>query len=250
MPERAARTVVLALAAVAFAAPACFAAPDPASRYRDCSGLAATDAGAALAEAQAWLDEAPEAAPARHCLALALVGLGRYADGAAELTRLAETQGLPDEVRARLFAQAGNGWLIAERPDLARAALERAVGLLPGDVELLIDRARAHAAMRDYWAAVVDLDTALESAPERDDALAFRAAAYRRLEVWELAAADAERAIGLNPANVEALVERAIVKLRGEDIEGARADFAAVLVLAPGSAAADLARDFLAELER
>jgi regulator of sirC expression with transglutaminase-like and TPR domain len=236
------RALVLALVA---AAPA-FAAPDPATRYRDCTELPAE---AALAAAQAWLDEGPSA-PARHCLALALVGLGRTADGAAELTRLAESQDLPDEVRARLFAQAGNGWLIAERPDLARAALDRALALLPGDVELLIDRARAHAGQGDYWAAVADLDDALERAPARDDALAFRAAAYRRLDVWELATADVEHALELNPANAEALVERAIGRLRVDDTAAARADFAAVLLLAPGSEAADLAQAFLAELDR
>lgn len=238
----ASQAVALALALAA--APA-IAAPDP-SRYQDCTELPAE---AALAAAEAWLAEGPSA-PARHCLALALVGVGRYADGAAELTRLAESQDLPAEVRARLFAQAGNGWLLAERAELARVALDRALALLPGDVELLIDRARAHAAEGDYWAAVTDLDDALEHAPERDDALAFRAAAYRRLDVWELAAADAERALALNPANAEALVERAIARLRGDDSAGARADFAAVLVLAPGSDAADLARAFLAELDR
>jgi tetratricopeptide (TPR) repeat protein len=219
-------------------------------RYHDCIALAERDAPAALTSARAWLAQAPTATPARHCLALAMIGVGEAAEGAAQLARLAADTALPAPVRGDLHGQAGNGWLIAGRPDFALAAFDSALVVHRGDIELLIDRARAHAGTGDYWSAVADLDAVLDRAPARDDALAFRAAAYRRLEVWELAADDAARALAANPANVDALVERAILRLHGDDESAARADFSQVLLLAPESAAADLARRFLAELPR
>ena len=246
MAERAWR----ALAALALLVPAAAGAVEAASRYGDCAALVTTDAGAALESARRWLDESPASAAARHCLALALIATGNAAGGAAQLTSLAAGGGLPQAVRGELFAQAGNGWLIADHPELALAAFDNALALRPGDVELLIDRARAHAGTGEYWAAVADLDAALDIAPGRDDALAFRAAAYRRLEVWELAADDASRALAANAGNTDALIERAVVRLHQGDDAGARADFTRILLLAPGGAAADLARGFLAELKR
>ncbi len=238
---------------LAFAALLALASPAHAQdggRYHDCIALAERDAPAALAAARDWLAEAPTASPARHCLALAMIGAGDAAAGAAQLARLADDSALPAPVRGDLHGQAGNGWLLAGRPDLALAAFDSALVVHRGDVELLIDRARAHAGSGDYWSAVADLDAALDQAPGRDDALAFRAAAYRRLEVWELAADDAARALAANPANVDALVERAILRLHGNDESAARADFSQVLLLAPRSAAADLAQNFLVELAR
>jgi tetratricopeptide (TPR) repeat protein len=236
---------------LAFAAWLVLAAPavaEDGGRYHDCIALADRDAPAALAVAREWLAEAPRASPARHCLALAMIGAGQAAEGAAQLARLAADTALPAPVRGDLHGQAGNGWLLAGRPNDALAAFDSALVVHRGDVELLIDRARAHAGTGDYWSAVADLDSVLDQAPGRDDALAFRAAAYRRLEVWELAADDAARALAANPANVDALVERAILRLHGNDASAARADFSQVLLLAPESAAADLARSFLNEL--
>lgn len=242
MAERA--WIALALLALSAAAVAA------ASRYDECAVLVATDAGAGLETARRWLDESPGAAPARHCLALALIATGNAADGAAQLTSLATGDGLPQAVRGELFGQAGNGWLIADHPELALAAFDHALALLPSDSGLLIDRARAHAGAGDYWAAVTDLDAALDITPGRDDALAFRAAAYRRLEVWELAADDASRALAANAGNTDALLERAVIRLHQREYAGARADFTRILLLAPASPAADLARGFLAELKR
>ena len=239
--------------ALAFAALLALTMParaEEAGRYHDCIVLAERDASAALTAARDWLAEAPAASPPRHCLALAMIGAGQAAEGAAQLDRLAADTALPAPVRGDLHGQAGNGWLIAGRPDIALAAFDSALVVHRGDVELLIDRASAHAGTGDYWSAVADLDSALDQAPARDDALAFRAAAYRRLEVWELAADDAARALSANPANVDALVERAILRLHANDLATARADFSQVLLLAPQSAAADLARNFLAELPR
>ncbi len=219
-------------------------------RYEACLTLVKRDAEAGLAIARDWLAEAPTATPARHCLAVAMIDAGEIAEGVAQLARLATDDTLPAPVRGDLHGQAGNGWLIAGRPDLAIAAFDSALLVHRGDIELLIDRARAHAGVGDYWSAVADLDAALDRAPGRDDALAFRAAAYRRLEVWELATADAARALAINPANVDALIERAILRLYADDTAAARADFSQVLLLAPDNAAAVLARRFLAELAR
>ncbi|HEX9647166.1 MAG TPA: hypothetical protein VGB88_06685 [Alphaproteobacteria bacterium] len=219
-------------------------------RYAACVALAESAPAGALETAERWLAEGGDTDAARHCRALALVGVGRAGDAAAELTRLADGAEAPPAVRASLYEQAGNAWLLGGRADLAKAAFDRALALAPGAVEAHIDRARAEAALGDWWAAVEDLGRALDAEPARDDALALRASAWRRLEAWELAGDDVARALAVNPANADALLERAILALHAEQIDAARVDLGRVLMLAPGGVAASLARDYLAELDR
>ncbi len=221
---------------------------DPAANYQSCLEAVAKQPDHGLEQALAWA-EADGGSTARHCLALALAAAGDYAAAARGLEVLAgESAEAP--ARAGLHAQAGQLWLLADRAQAALAAFDAALAETPGDIEMLIDRARSHAAARDYRAAIADLDGVVARAPDHDEALVFRAAAHRRLGDFEAAAADLERALTLNPANADALVERGAVRLRDNDEAAARADFGAAIMLAPTTPAAALAREFLNELER
>jgi len=222
----------------------------PATSYKSCVAQIDQAPEAALADATAWAETGGGAA-ARHCAALAQVALGQYEAAAGALESLAGELGESStDTAIRLLGQAGNAWLLADKPEAALAVLDRGLAAAPGDVEMLIDRARAKAARGDYWAAIDDLNGALDTAPERDDALVFRAAAYRRLGTNELAADDLARALALNPDNPDGLLERGALSLAFNRIKPARADFSRVLLVAPDTPAAELARAFLAELDR
>jgi len=239
------------LRAVLLAALAAGAAADAAAgRYDDCVALAARDPARALDEATAWGPDGG-GAPARHCQALALIGLGRFGDAAAVLDELAAASAeAPADHRALLYAQTGNAWLLADQADRAEAAFDGALALVPATPTILIDRARARAEQENYWEAVDDLGAALDIDPERTEAYVLRAAAYRRLGIAELARDDVKRALALDQDNPDAVIERALLALSAGDATAARSDFGRVLVTAPGSPAADIARAFLAELDR
>ena len=216
---------------------ACFLAAPPglAARYDDCVATVETVPETAVKAARSWVEEDNDPA-ARHCLALALVRLGRFEAAASELTKLADaSSAAPIHHQVSLLSQAGQAWMLAGAPALAEAAFARGLSLTPDDP--------------DYWGAVEDLDAALDIAPGRDDAFSFRAAAYRRLEFPDLAADDVTRALAHNPSNVDALLERAILALAVDDVAAARTDLSRVLLTDPTSKAAALAREFLTELD-
>jgi len=218
--------------------------------YDACVAQTAEAPQEALESARRWRLETGELA-ARHCLSLALVALERYGEAAAELTELAAAStDAPAEHQAALFSQAGHAWLLAEQFDLSERAFDRALDLTPGDVDLLIDRAQARTAGANNWDALADLNSALSAAPQRADALIYRATIYRSLGANDLAKKDVTQALSIEPSNANALVERGILFLAADDVAAARSDFGRVLVTAPRSEAAEVAQEFLAELDR
>ncbi|MFP6758355.1 MAG: tetratricopeptide repeat protein [Alphaproteobacteria bacterium] len=238
------RPIAIVLATGLMAVP-----PGLAARYDDCVATVNAVPETGFEAARSWVEEDDDPA-ARHCLALALVRLGRFEEAASELTKLVDASAAaPVHHQVSLLSQAGQAWILAGAPALAEAAFARALTLTPDDPDLLIDRARARADRDDYWGAVEDLDAALDIAPGRDDAFAFRAAAYRRLEFPDLAADDVTRALAHNPSNVDALLERAILALAVDAVAAARTDLSRVLLTDPTSKAAALAREFLTALD-
>lgn len=201
---------------------------DRVARYRDCLKLVHIDADRAFDEAQAWRSNGGGPA-ARHCEALALVELRLYGEAAVRLGDLADAPGAggPDD-RADLLAQAGNAWLLAGSGENAAVALSAALKLRPGDVDLLIDRARAHAAADDFAAADADLSQALALRPDMTDVLVLRAGARRAQGVLDAAMVDISRALVLAPDEPFALVERGAIRLALNDEAGARADWVSV----------------------
>ena len=224
-------------------------AADEPDRYKNCVLLVTVRPAEAMEGALAWA-QAGGAVPARHCIALALQALGDYRPAARGFHKLAvELEHAPADIVAKLYAQAGNAWLLANQPKTARVAFDKALDLTPEDADLLIDRALAFADIENYQAAIEDLSAAISHAPERTDAWVLRATAYRRLGDHDHAGADIAEALTRDPANADGLLERGVLTLEAGNVGAARSDFAAVLVTAPDSPAAELARNYLDQLD-
>ncbi len=178
-----------------------------ADRFAQCVALIEGDAVRAYEEGMAWAGEA-QALVGYRCAAMALIAQDRAEEGARRLESLAASLS-PDRtaLRAELFSQAGNAWLIARDPGQAASALTRAIATVQSDPtqlpDLLVDRARAYAMERDWRKAEEDLSHALDI--RRDDALALRLRATARMHQssFDLAEADALRAAAIEPGNVD-----------------------------------------------
>jgi tetratricopeptide (TPR) repeat protein len=218
-----------------------------AATYDRCLKLAKQNPGAAQSLAQAW-HERGGAHPADHCAAVALFGLKRYKEAATRLEVLAQAMATaPAGLRAGVYDQAGQAWLLAGDPVRAYAAAGQALILQPNDLELLLDRAEAAASARYFDKAIADLDHILKADPSRVEALIYRASANRALDHLDPALADVEKALALAPNSVPALLERGNIRRLTGDLMGARTDWEHVGQLAPGSQADMAAR---ANIER
>ena len=251
-PARLYRLIVPALATLIVAAPAARADQFDAQReqkYEDCMAQAQRVPADGYETALAWEGQGG-GDPARHCAAVALIGLGKYQEAAAQLeslgAALAEKQ---PQLAAEAFAQAGQAWSMAG--DTKRALDDAAAGLklAPEDVDLLLDRAIAYATLGDFTSAITDLDKAQTLAPARADVLVYRASAWRLTNDLAKARADADAALALEPKNAEALLERGNVRRLTDDPAGARADWLQVVELAAGTPAADAAKANLEKLD-
>jgi tetratricopeptide (TPR) repeat protein len=218
-----------------------------AATYDRCLKLAKQNPGSAQSLAEAW-HERGGAHPADHCAAVALFGLKRYKEAATRLEVLAQAMTTaPAGLRAGVFDQAGQAWLLAGDPVRAYAAAGQALILQPNDLELLLDRAEAAASARYFDKAIADLDHILKADPSRVEALIYRASANRALDHLDPALADVEKALALAPNSVPALLERGNIRRLTGDLMGARTDWEHVGQLAPGSQADMAAR---ANIER
>lgn len=208
--------------------------------YDRCLSLLRDDPDEAMRFAQAW-DATGGGDGARHCIALALLGLGEPDRAADRLERLGASSRAGGLARAAVFGQASQAWMMAGDPNRAFAAVTIALTLAPQDVELLVDRSVVLASMQRYRESIEDLDSALALEPERAEAWVLRAAALRHLERVDQAFVAVERALTLTPDNAEALLERGILRQLRGDVTGARNDWQRAIQLAPDSMAADLA---------
>jgi tetratricopeptide (TPR) repeat protein len=230
--------------------------PDPfslgegqAKQYARCMAMARQNPRRAHDEAVDWRAKGGGNA-AMHCISVALLGMGDYAQAARHMTELADAmKDAPAATRAELLGQAANAWLIGGKANLAEAALGRALELDPDSVELAIDRGIARASQGKNWEALDDLNRALERDPNRIDALVFRATAWRRVGSLELAAEDAARALALSPDNLDALLERGAIRKALGDPAAARADWLRVIELAAEGPVRGAARRALEALD-
>jgi tetratricopeptide (TPR) repeat protein len=220
------------------------------AQYEHCLSRAATSPKDALSEALEW-QKAGGGPAAEHCLAVALVGLHRYGEAATKLDALAHGGFTSDpSMRAALFDQAGNAWLLTGRADNAIGSFTAALAIDPSDADVLADRARANAAQSNWARADSDLSAALLVDPSRADLLVLRGSARHALGRKTDARADFEQALALRPAYADALVERGTMKFEAGDLVGARADWNAAISAAPASAAAGEARQHLVDTDR
>lgn len=183
------------------------AAPQASDRFTQCVALIESDAERAYEEGMAWAAEA-QSVNAYRCAAMALIAQNRHSEGARRLESLASAVNPAETaLRAELFSQAGNAWLLAREPARGRSALTRAIATMESDPaqlpDLLIDRARAYAMERDWRHAEEDLSRALDIRPNDPLALRLRASARMHQSSFELAEADALAATQAEPGNID-----------------------------------------------
>ena len=181
------------------------------ARYQACLKLAAADPEGALEEGLIWRSEAG-GAPARHCIAIALLNKGEQEEAAAQLEHTALMPDAGEDIqRAELLAQAGNIWLLARAPAEAERAFTSALNIAPNDADIYIDRARAHDLLGQLPDAVSDLSTAIALSPANSLALRLRADAHIRQGRLDAAGSDVTAAINsavTEEDTIEALVVR------------------------------------------
>ncbi len=234
---------------------------DKARQYEACLRLVAIDAEQAFETGLAWQDNGGGDG-ALHCIAVALIALEHFEEGARRLEALAPTMvaGTSAAMRAEVLAQAGQAWLRAGDLDRAFTVQTEALKLARANsrafAEILIDRAITLAQANHYWEAIDDLNMAIELAqqladggPEPTFGLVLRASAYRFVEALPLALEDAEAALALSPNHPEALLERGIIRRLMGDDEGARRDWLALARLHGSTRAAAAARRNLEKMD-
>ena len=245
---------LLIIPAAAFGAdklpPAVQVIPDPdlkrpALTYDYCLDLARTKPEQAIEFAGRWVALGGDE-PAKHCQAVALIGLKSFGEAATRLETLANDSKSAGDVRAGMLAQAAQAWMLEGEPNRAykaqTSALELATAGSRIQADLYVDRAMTLAEGEKYNEAIEDLDAALKIAPKNSDALAFRASAHRRLNELDAALADADSAVAADQKNANAFLERgAIYQLKGRTAD-ARQDWIAAIELDPTSDAAAAAR--------
>lgn len=219
------------------------------SLYQACLNQARGEPEAGYRAALDW-HAAGGGLPARHCAAVALLGLRAYEEAASRLETLAAE--VPDarlDLRLGLIAQAAQGWMMSGRPARAEHLLSLVVGAVPDDPQILADRAVARLALNDHWSAIDDLDRALQIVPRDVELLLYRASAYRYLGVPDLARDDVDRALAVDSRAPGAWLERGILDRMAGDDAAARRSWIKVLEVAPESPAADAARARLEALD-
>jgi len=216
--------------------------------YENCLAMLPNDPSGAGAMAEAWQQRGGGEA-ATHCLALSRIELGEAALGARMLEELAGSSHAAAAERAAVYDQADQAWLIAGDAQQAFGAATLALTLSPDDVDLLVSRAIAAAALDRFASAKADLDHALDQDARRADALVLRGSAERHLGQLDAADDDIDRALTIDPENAEGLLERGILRQRDNDQIGAREDWEKAISLDPDSTTADLAQQNLALLD-
>ncbi|KAF0224994.1 MAG: hypothetical protein FD176_803 [Rhodospirillaceae bacterium] len=221
---------------------------DGPKEYQACLTLAKKNPEAGWEEALAWQSLGGGEA-ARHCAAVALIGLGKYGEAATRLETLANESVRADSVRAEMLAQAAQSWILEGNIPRADSAQRGALLLSPGNPDILLDHAVLLAQVHHYAEAVEVLSKVLRTQPNRVEALTLRGTAFRFIDNIPGAADDIHQALKLDPDYPDALLERGILaRLRGDD-KAARADWLRAMELAPDSDAADLARKNLEKLD-
>ena len=192
--------------------------------YSQCVAMVDRNANLAEERARDW-ERSGGGRGAIHCHALALTELKHYAEAAHEFEALAHDRGAPGAERAALLDQAGNAWLLAANGRNALADFNEALAETPRDSDILIDRARARAMLKDWSGADTDLSAVLLKDQNRADVLVLRASARWALNRKDAAATDILRALELYPDYPPALLERGLMRYSAGDKTGARADW-------------------------
>ncbi|MEM9063420.1 MAG: hypothetical protein AAGD13_23415 [Pseudomonadota bacterium] len=199
--------------------------------YDVCLEMIATDPERAEREAGDWA-RFGGGAPARHCYALALLGIGAQSRGIDELLGIAvEETGLEPAARADILIQAGELLLDEPDPVTALVVAEQALRLDAWNVGALTLRARVRMANGDSRAALRDLEAALQYQPGSARLLTLRASVHRRLGRYIEARDDAAFATESSPQSAPAWLERGRAEAALRDRKAARFSFLEAIAL-------------------
>ena len=183
-----------------------------AQRYRVCLAKAHSTPSKAYEQALIWQNEGG-GAPALHCVAMALLGMRAYADGAEKLEALAYSPDISSAALAKAaLIQSGEAWLQAGRPEDALRAFNRALQHDNSNVQALIGHARTLMALGKPQTARGDLDVVLKKQPENVLARRLRAAVRLQMKDFKGAQQDVDAALASEPDNVETLVLRGQIR--------------------------------------
>ncbi len=233
--------ILLALALQASTPPPPAADAAAIARYRECSGLVSTSPERAVDTANAWLIQGGDLY-ARACLGLAYTALDRWAPAATVYEQAAQdADASNDPGRAGFRAQAGNAWLAAGEAQRAIQSLDAALTTAGLDQQqrgqALLDRARAQVALARPDRARADLDIALQLVPGDGFAWYLSAALARRTGDLVRAASDIARARQLSPDDPDILLLAGTIIGQGGNMNEAYALYRRVVELAPDSEA-------------
>ncbi|MEQ8503202.1 MAG: tetratricopeptide repeat protein [Sneathiellaceae bacterium] len=230
--------------------------PETMARYGDCLARAEAAPAATADQARDRRQAAGDTAAgalATHCMAVALVAGGSYAQAATALqtlvARLPPALAANPGLRLELQIQTGHAWLLTQQPDLAEAMFDSALEADPQTAARWSDRARARADQGNWPGARADLDQALRLDPEDAGIYALRASAWRQDGNIARALEDVELALALAPHLPEALLERGLLRRAQGDLAGARQDWLQLRLDAPDSVAAETAGRLLEDMD-
>ena len=231
------------------------AARDPLS---ECLGLAMTRPADAIEVAESWLAKAKtaqERAGANQCHALALTGIGGWAEAVPLFLAAREyTRDTKADERARLAALAGNARLAASDPAGALTALElaREDSAQGSDSKLRsaiqVDRASALVALNRAGEAATALADARSADPANAEAWLLSATLSRRQGNLAAAQAQIEKAAALLPVDPEIGLEAGVIAMLLGHEEAARKSWQSVISAASGSDAAKTAQGYIDQL--
>lgn len=182
-----------------------------------CTRLVQTDAAQALDYAEAWQMEGGGAA-ARHCAAIATLGLGRPASAGAMLARLADEETYDPGVAARLYIQAAEALMAGGRREEAFIALKGAYEKAPDTPEVHMSAAAIYATGSEWEGVILTLDALARFANLSADAYALRGRAKFERDQYAASARDVSKALALDPYLVDAIVLRGDLLNRGHSI--------------------------------
>ena len=244
-------------APVAVAAPTRVAAKPTVEddRLQLCIERAGKDPATSLAQASAWVAAAKGTNRSKplECLGQVYTVLLRWDAAEGAFAEAAGAAAPADDARrSALFAQAGNAALAGGHADRALAHLVAAVGvagigpLARGQAE--IDRARALVALGRLADAVQALAAAQRDAPVDPDAWLLGATVARRRGDFAAAQRQIEVAGSLATTDPEIGLEAGVIAMLDGREPAARKAWQSVMLVAPQSAAAAIAKDYLAQL--
>ena len=169
--------------------------------------------------------------------------------GADMLETLAAHSEAPALVRASVYGQAVQAWMMSNHPDRAFDAATMALALSPNDADLLIDRAVADGSMERYPMQSTISIMRWPIDPRRVEAFVLRASAWRHLNNRRSPPATSIMRWQSIPTMPRRCWSVASCASATGDPAGAREDWQRAINLDPDSTTADLAQQDLALLE-